>query len=160
MKETIVFPGTFDPITNGHRNLIQRVSHLFEHVIVAVAENPRKNPFFSLSDRVKMATELLQPLENVEVCGFKELLVDFLRAQKVRLIIRGLRVVSDFEYEFQLAFMNRHLEPDIETFFLTPDPHYAFISSRLVREVAALGGDVSTFVDAKIAHCLKEKFKK
>ena len=107
-----------------------------------------------------MATELLKSLDNVEVCGFKELLVDFLRAKKVRLIIRGLRVVSDFEYEFQLANMNRHLDPDIETFFLTPDPHYAFISSRLVREVAALGGDVSTFVDAKIAARLTDQFKR
>lgn len=158
MKETIVFPGTFDPVTNGHSNLIQRVSHLFEHVIVAVAENPRKNPFFSLPDRVEMATELLKPLKNVEVCGFKELLVDFLRSKKLRLIIRGLRVVSDFEYEFQLANMNRHLEPEIETFFLTPDPQYAFVSSRLVREVVALGGDVSTFVDPKIASRLREKF--
>lgn len=157
MSYKVIFPGTFDPITNGHRDLIERAATLFESVIVAVAENKRKAPFFSLKDRVAMAREVLKSYKNVEVCGFNNLLMDFAKQRGAKAIIRGLRVVSDFEYEFQLANMNRRLSPEIETLFLTPSEQYSFISSSLVREIADLGGDVSSFVHETVANLLKER---
>jgi len=158
MNHTVVFPGTFDPITHGHRDLIERAGHLFSTVIVAIAENKRKSPFFSLKERVEMAQEVLAHIKNVEVRGFGILLAEFSKQCKARAIIRGLRVVSDFEYEFQLANMNRRLEPDIETIFLTPSEKYSFISSTLIREIASLNGDVSAFVHEIVANRLKQKF--
>jgi pantetheine-phosphate adenylyltransferase len=153
----VIFPGTFDPITNGHQDLIGRAAHMFHSVIVAIADNKRKAPLFSIEERVDMAKIVLQPFTNVTVCGFNNLLVDFARAQGVYVVVRGLRVVTDFEYEFQLANMNRHLDPDLETIFLTPAEKYSFISSTLVREIATLGGDVALFVHEQVAQCLKQK---
>lgn len=158
MNYSVVFPGTFDPITNGHYDLIERASNMFDNVIVAIAENKRKSPFFPLSERVDMAKIVLEPLKNVEVKGFNILLADFARKNGVRAILRGLRVVSDFEYEFQLANMNKRLDPNIETLFLTPSEKYSFISSTLVREIASLEGDVSSFVHKAVAKKLKERY--
>lgn len=159
MAYAVVFPGTFDPITNGHRDLIERASRMFDKVIVAIAENKRKAPFFTLSERVLMTKTVLTHLPNIEVCGFSNLLVEFARDVQAQAVIRGLRVVSDFEYEFQLANMNRRLEPDIETLFLTPSEKYSFISSSLVREIASLKGDVSPFVHESVAEKLKERYQ-
>ncbi len=159
MKTKVIFPGTFDPITNGHRDLIERAARLFDTVIVAVAENKRKTPFFTLTERVNMAKTVLSTLKNVTVFGFDILLMDFAKQQNATAIIRGLRVVSDFEYEFQLANMNRRLNTEIETLFLTPAEQYSYISSSLVREIAALNGDVSSFVHKTVAKALKLRFK-
>ena len=156
MKTTAIYPGTFDPITNGHIDLVIRASKLFEHVIVAVAINPTKTPAFSLAIRVDLAKQTLADLPNVEVCGFEGLLVDIAREKQAQVIIRGLRAVSDFEHEFQLAGMNRHMEPNVETMFLTPAEQFSYISSSVVREVAALGGDVSAFVAPCVAKALAE----
>ncbi|MBT3506079.1 MAG: pantetheine-phosphate adenylyltransferase [Piscirickettsiaceae bacterium] len=156
MKTTVIYPGTFDPITNGHIDLVNRASKLFEHVIVAVAINPTKTPAFTLEKRVDLAKQTLAGLPNVEVCGFEGLLVDIAREKKAQVIIRGLRAVSDFEHEFQLAGMNRHMEPNVETMFLTPAEQFSYISSSLVREVAALGGDVSAFVAPCVVEALAE----
>lgn len=158
MKYTVIFPGTFDPVTNGHYDLIERASKMFDKVIVAIAENKRKSPFFPLSDRVEMAKIVLESLKNVEVKGFNTLLANFARKNDAKAIIRGLRVVSDFEYEFQLANMNKRLDPDIETLFLTPSEKYSFISSTLVREIASLEGDVGSFVHETVAKKLKERY--
>jgi|TARA_B110000881_G_C18488469_1_gene470450 pantetheine-phosphate adenylyltransferase len=157
MKTIAVYPGTFDPITNGHIDLVMRASRLFEHVIVAVAINPSKKPAFRLEERVNLAMQTLQDLSNVEVCSFQGLLVDVAREKKAQVIIRGLRAVSDFEHEFQLAGMNRHMEPNVETMFLTPAEQFSYISSSLVREVASLGGDVSAFVPSCVAVALNNK---
>tara|TARA_B110000285_G_C15060670_1_gene582199 strand:+ start:242 stop:721 length:480 start_codon:yes stop_codon:yes gene_type:complete len=157
MKTIAVYPGTFDPITNGHIDLVMRASRLFEHVIVAVAINPSKKPAFALEERVNLAMQTLQDLPNVEVCSFQGLLVDVAREKKAQVIIRGLRAVSDFEHEFQLAGMNRHMEPNVETMFLTPAEQFSYISSSLVREVASLGGDVSAFVPPCVAVALNNK---
>lgn len=157
MNITAIYPGTFDPITNGHIDLVHRASKLFEHVIVAVAINPTKTPAFNLSERVALAKETLADLPNVEVCGFEGLLVDIAREKQAQVIIRGLRAVSDFEHEFQLAGMNRHMEPNVETMFLTPAEQFSYISSSLVREVAALGGDVSAFVAPCVAQALANR---
>ena len=157
MKTIAVYPGTFDPITNGHIDLVMRASRLFEHVIVAVAINPSKKPAFILDERVNLAMQTLQDLPNVEVCSFQGLLVDVAREKKAQVIIRGLRAVSDFEHEFQLAGMNRHMEPNVETMFLTPAEQFSYISSSLVREVASLGGDVSAFVPPCVAVALNNK---
>jgi len=157
VKTTAIYPGTFDPITNGHIDLVIRASKLFEHVIVAVAINPTKTPAFSLATRVDLAKQTLADLPNVEVCGFEGLLVDIAREKQAQVIIRGLRAVSDFEHEFQLAGMNRHMEPNVETMFLTPAEQFSYISSSLVREVAALGGDVSAFVAPCVAKALAER---
>ena len=154
---TAIYPGTFDPITNGHIDLVHRASKLFEHVIVAVAINPTKTPAFNLSERVALAKETLADLPNVEVCGFDGLLVDIAREKQAQVIIRCLRAVSDFEHEFQLAGMNRHMEPNVETMFLTPAEQFSYISSSLVREVAALGGDVSAFVAPCVAQALANR---
>ena len=146
MPVIAVYPGTFDPVTNGHSDLVQRASRLFDQVIVAIAANPAKTPLFSLDSRVAMATEVFTGIENVEVCGFSDLLVDFARQCNAGVILRGLRAVSDFEFEMQLASMNRRLDSSIETVFMTPAEETSFISASLVKEVALHGGDVSQFV--------------
>mgnify|MGYP000515237162 CR=1 FL=1 len=157
MTITAIYPGTFDPITKGHIDLVNRASKLFERVIVAVAINPSKEPTFSLQERVDLAKQTLSELSNVEVCGFKGLLVDVAKEKEAAVILRGLRAVSDFEHEFQLAGMNRKMEPEIETMFLTPAEQFTYISSSLVREIAVLGGDVSDFVAPCVADALKAK---
>jgi len=141
-----VYPGTFDPITNGHSDLVQRASSLFDRVIVAIAANPGKTPLFDLESRVGMAKRVLAGIENVEVCGFSDLLVEFARLSNANVILRGLRAVSDFEFEMQLASMNRRLDNTIETVFMTPSEETSFISASLVKEIALHGGDVSEFV--------------
>jgi pantetheine-phosphate adenylyltransferase len=151
-----VYPGTFDPITNGHSDLVGRAARLFDRVVVAVAENPGKKPAFEAGRRVELARAVLSEVPNVEVCSFNSLLVDFVKRSRAQVILRGLRAVSDFEYEFQLAGMNRRLAPDLETLFLTPAEQYAYISSSLVREVASLGGDVSKFVHPAVRAALAE----
>lgn len=154
MSVVAVYPGTFDPITNGHSDLVQRAAGLFEHVIVAIAANPSKTPLFDLAQRVAMAEHVLSRFENVEVCGFSDLLVDFVKAKNAKVILRGLRAVSDFEYEMQLASMNRHLETSLETVFMTPSEETSFISASLVKEIALHGGDVSKFVHKSIVDAL------
>ncbi|MES9860249.1 MAG: pantetheine-phosphate adenylyltransferase [Candidatus Thiodiazotropha sp. LLP2] len=153
-----VYPGTFDPITNGHSDLVRRASELFDHVILAVAKNPGKNPAFGLEQRLTLAKTVLGGIDNVEICAFDTLLVDFVHECQANVILRGLRAVSDFEYEFQLAGMNRRLAPDIETLFLTPAEQFAFISSGLVREIAALGGVVSEFVHPDVQNALSQRY--
>jgi len=150
MTVIAVYPGTFDPITNGHADLIKRASKLFDKVIVAIAKNPSKEPFFSLEERVSLATHVAMKYPNVEITGFDSLLVHFVKDSSAQVILRGLRALSDFEYEFQLAGMNRRLDPEIETVFMTPSEKYAYISSSLVKEISVLGGNVSEFVDAKV----------
>jgi len=157
MPVIAVYPGTFDPITNGHSDLIHRASKLFDKVIVAVAESPSKKPAFSVDERVAMAKLVLDDIDNLTVVGFNSLLVNFVRECNAQVILRGLRAVSDFEYEFQLAGMNRKLNSQIETMFLTPAEKYAYISSSLVREIAALGGDVSEFVHSKVRAELEQR---
>ncbi len=151
-----VYPGTFDPITNGHTDLVQRAALLFDQVIVAVASTPAKTPAFTAQQRVALATEVLADFPNVEVCSFDTLLVDLAKTKNATVILRGLRAVSDFEYEFQLASMNRHLAPNVETLFLTPAEEYAYVSSSLVREIAGLGGDITAFVHDKVLLALRE----
>ena len=150
-----IYPGTFDPITRGHEDLVLRAARLFDNVVLAIADSPSKRPFFTLDERVKMAKESLAGHPNVEVVGFSGLLMDFLRDQNARIILRGLRAVSDFEYEFQMAGMNRKLYPDVETIFLTPGEQYMFVSATMVREIATLGGDVSHFVNPVIRPYLR-----
>ena len=150
-----IYPGTFDPITRGHEDLVLRAARLFDNVVLAIADSPSKRPFFTLDERVKMAKESLAGHPNVEVAGFSGLLMDFLRDQNARIILRGLRAVSDFEYEFQMAGMNRKLYPDVETIFLTPGEQYMFVSATMVREIATLGGDVSHFVNPVILPYLR-----
>ncbi|WJW75750.1 pantetheine-phosphate adenylyltransferase [Thiohalobacter sp. IOR34] len=157
MNVIAVYPGTFDPVTNGHSDLVQRAARLFDGVILAVAASPAKAPAFPLEQRVALAREVLAGCDNVEVCSFDGLLVDFVRSRSAQVILRGLRAVSDFEYEFQLASMNRQLAPDIETLFLTPAEQYAYVSSSLVREIAALGGDVSPFVHPRVMAALRAR---
>ena len=155
-----VYPGTFDPLTRGHEDLVRRASTLFDAVILAVADSRSKKPFFTLEERLDMARQVLADLRNVEVMGFHGLLIDFAREHDVRVVVRGLRAVSDFEYEFQLAGMNRNLSPDMETVFLTPSEQHMFISATLVREIAMFGGDISKFVHpivrAKLAARVKQ----
>ena len=154
MHNLVIYPGTFDPITNGHTDLIERAARLFDRVIVAVAESTPKKPTLSFDLRVELSKRVLSHLHNVEVCGFNSLLIDFAAQKEAHIILRGLRAVSDFEYEFQLANMNRKLCPQIESVFLTPAEQYSYISSTLVREIATLGGDVSQFVDVAVAEAL------
>lgn len=156
---TVIYPGTFDPITNGHTNLVERATRVFDKIIVAVAASPRKRPLFPLEQRVELAKEVLSHLDNIEVVGFESLLAEFVREHKGTVILRGLRAVSDFEYEFQLADMNRRLVPEAESIFLTPDNHLSYISSTLIREIAILGGNVDEFVHPLVASALKEHFK-
>lgn len=157
MLITAVYPGSFDPITNAHTDLARRAARLFDHVIVAIATNPSKTPLFPFEERVELARQVLDGLDNVSVKGIDGLLVGFARAQKARVILRGLRAVSDFEFEFQLAAMNRNLAPELESMFLTPAEQYAFISSSLVREVASLGGNIKAFVAPEVATALQRR---
>ena len=154
-----VYPGTFDPMTRGHEDLVRRASKLFDHVVVGVADSRSKKPFFSMDERVTIPKEVLGHYPNVQVCGFTGLLKDFVREHDAKIIIRGLRAVSDFEYEFQMAGMNRYLLPDVETIFLTPSDQYQFISGTIVREIAQLGGDVSKFVFPSVEKWLQERLK-
>lgn len=156
--KTVVYPGTFDPITNGHIDLIERACRLFDRVILAVAASTKKNPLFPIEERVALAKGVISHLDNVEVCGFDVLLADFVRQHKAQAVLRGLRAVSDFEYEFQLANMNRALAAEMESIFLTPAEHLSYISSSLVREIASLGGDVSKFVPKQVQEALSNKF--
>jgi pantetheine-phosphate adenylyltransferase len=159
MTKKAIYPGTFDPITLGHEDIVRRAAGLFEEVILAVADNPAKQPFFTLDERVQLATAVLADCPNIKVVGFSGLLMQFAREQNTRIVIRGLRAVSDFEYEFQLAGMNRRLFPEVETLFLTPAEQYMFVSASLVREVARLHGDVTQFVQPMIAERLREKLR-
>jgi pantetheine-phosphate adenylyltransferase len=154
----VVYPGTFDPITNGHIDLIGRAARLFDQVVVAVAADTHKTPTFDIEERLALARETVAHLTNVQVTAFSGLLVSFAEAAGIDVIMRGLRAVSDFEFEFQLASMNRRMSPHIETLFLTPAEQYAFISSSLVREVSRLGGDVSAFVPPQVRAALRERF--
>ncbi len=162
MSVIAIYPGTFDPITNGHIDLVERGSKLFTKLIVSVAAfpSPSKKPAFSVQERLDMASEVLGHVPNVEVRAFDTLLASFVKSQGASVILRGLRAVSDFEYEFQLASMNRQLVPDVETIFLTPAEQYSYISSSLVKEVAALGGDVTKFVTPAIAKALDQRLRK
>jgi len=157
MKNRVIYPGTFDPITNGHSDLVERAAKLFDEVVVAIALSPKKKPLFTLEERINQAQTVLGHLQNVSICGFESLLIDFAKEQGCNVILRGLRAVSDFEYEFQLGSMNRHLDPQIETVFLTPAETYSYISSTLVREIASLSGDISPFVHGHVAKALKNK---
>jgi len=154
-----VYPGTFDPLTRGHEDLVRRASTLFDSLVLAIADSKAKSPFFTVEERIAMAKEVLGDVKNVKVMGFSGLLTEFVREQKARVVLRGLRAVSDFEYEFQLAGMNRNLYPEMETIFLTPSEQHMFISATLVREIALLGGDVSQFVHPAVAKRLKQKVK-
>ena len=152
-----VYPGTFDPLTRGHEDLVRRASTIFDTIVLAIAESRPKRTFFSLQERIDMAREVLPDVNNLEVVGFSGLLIDFVRKHGARVVLRGLRAVSDFEYEFQLAGMNRNLYPEMETMFLTPSEQHMFISATLVREIASLGGDVSKFVHPHVQKRLKAK---
>lgn len=156
---TAVYPGTFDPITNGHTDLIDRAARQFDRVVVAIHRSAPKQPAFSWDERISLACQVLGGHANVVVEGFDCLLVDFVRSQSAQVILRGLRAVSDFEYEFQLASMNRQLAPDIETLFMTPAEHYAYVSSSLVREIAGLGGDVRSFVHKEVVAALAQRLQ-
>ncbi len=152
----VVYPGTFDPITHGHTDLVERAAKLFDKVVVAIAASPSKQPLLPLETRAELAREVLQHQDKVEVIGFSGLLTDFMKENKACAVLRGLRAVSDFEYEFQLANMNRAIYPEFEALFLTPAEKYSFVSSTLIREVAALNGDVSKFVHPAVAEALKK----
>lgn len=156
-KRMAIYAGTFDPLTLGHEDIVRRAANLFDHVIVAIAASLPKRPFFALDERTEMASEVLARFPNVEVCSFEGLLMDFLHARGAKVILRGLRAASDFEFEFQMAGMNRNLYPEVETVFLTPNEKYMFISATMVREVASFGGDVSKFVHPSISDRLKRK---
>ncbi|HEV8077729.1 MAG TPA: pantetheine-phosphate adenylyltransferase [Marinobacter sp.] len=155
----VIYPGTFDPITNGHTNLIERAGRLFDEVVVAVAYNSKKKPLLDLEERCELVRQATAHVPNVTVMGFSNLLAEFVRSQNAMVILRGLRAVSDFEYEFQLADMNRRLAPELESVFLTPTNHLSYISSTLIREIASLGGDISEFVDPAVQVALKNKFR-
>lgn len=151
----VVYPGTFDPFTRGHEDLVRRAANVFDRVVVGVADSRSKQPFFDVADRVAMAREVLEPVPNVEVKSFSSLLMNFVREQGASVVLRGLRAVSDFEYEFQMSGMNRHLYPDVETLFLTPSEQYTFISATIVREIAKFGGDVSHFVHPSVGERIR-----
>lgn len=157
MSVGAMYPGTFDPVTNGHLNLVRRAARLFDHVVVAVAASPNKTPMFSLEERIGMARAALADAGNISVDGYNGLTVDYVRQHGLRVIIRGLRAVSDFEFEFQLATMNRHLQPEVESVFLTPAEEYTFVSSTFVREIGILGGDIRPFVPEIVAEALARK---
>ncbi len=156
--KTVIYPGTFDPITNGHIDLVERAAWLFDRVVLAIAYSEKKSPLFSLEERIALCERSLTHLENIEVCGFSNLLTDFAQSKGARCVLRGLRAVADFEYEFQLANMNRAMYPEFESVFLTPSEHLSYISSSLVREIASLDGDISPFVPAHVAAALQGKF--
>lgn len=158
-KRRAVYPGTFDPITNGHQDLVRRAAGIFDRVIIAIAANPNKAPLFSLDQRVQLAREVLSDLPNVEVCGYSGLTVEFARERECGVVVRGLRAISDFEFEFQLANMSRHLDRDVDYVFLTPQEQFTFISSSLVREIALLGGRVSEFVHPVVEAALLARRK-
>lgn len=153
-----IYPGTFDPITRGHEDLVRRASNLFDKLILAIAESPSKRPLFELTERVDLAREILGDIKNVEIVGFNTLLMDFVHDRGAKVILRGLRAVSDFEYEFQMAGMNRSVYPEVETLFLTPGEQHMFISATMVREIARLGGDVSKFVQPCVEKRLRANF--
>ncbi len=157
MYRSAIYPGTFDPITNGHKDLVRRAAGIFEQVLVAVASNPGKTPMFTLDERVDLARRVLSDIPNVEVMGYGGLTVDLMRQREIKVVVRGLRAVSDFEFEFQLANMQRHLLHEIETVFLTPQEQFTFISSTLIREIATYGGDASEFVHPVVAAELRKK---
>ena len=157
MHRRAIYPGTFDPITNGHTDLVRRAAGIFDQVLVAVANNPRKAPMFTLEERIDLSRRVLADIPNVEVTGYDGLTVDFMRERDIRIVVRGLRAVSDFEFEFQLANMQRHLLPEMETVFLTPQEQFTFISSTMIREIAVFGGSVSEFVDPVVAAALRAK---
>ena len=159
MERRVLYPGSFDPITNGHVDIIERCLEVFDGITIAVLGNPKKDPLFTTKERVDMICELFRRRANVKVTSFRGLLVDFARREKIRVVVRGLRAISDFEYELQMALMNRNLAPDIETFFMMPNVKYSFLSSNLVREVAILGGAVDDFVPAPVAQKLGEKLQ-
>jgi pantetheine-phosphate adenylyltransferase len=159
MKTRAVYPGTFDPFTRGHEDIVRRAAGIFEHVVVAIAANPNKAPTFDIEQRVILARGVLADLKNIEVVGYSGLTVEFARQNKLSVVVRGLRAVSDFEFEFQLANMGRHLEPDIETMFMVPKEQFTFISSTLVREIAVLGGDISHFVHPLVEAAFKRRLK-
>jgi len=159
MKRSAVYPGTFDPITNGHQDLVRRAASVFERVIVAIASNPNKTPMFTLEKRVELARQVLGDIPGVEVMGYSGLTVDLARKLNVQVVVRGLRAVSDFEFEFQLANMSRHLGRDVDYVFMTPQEQFTFISSTLVREIALYGGDVSEFVHPAVAEALAARKK-
>jgi pantetheine-phosphate adenylyltransferase len=159
MKNKVVYPGTFDPITFGHIDLVGRAARMFDQVIVAIASNANKKPFFSIEERIDLAKQALSAHKNVQVLGFESLLMSFMREHNATMILRGLRVVSDFDYEFQLAGMNRMIDPSIESLFLMPAENYTYISSSFVREIASLNGDVSPFVPEMVAKALIKKCK-
>ena len=156
-KRMAIYAGTFDPLTRGHEDLVRRAAGLFDHVTVAIAASVSKRPFFTLAERVDMATEVLAPFPNVEICGFDGLLMDFVHARGAKIVVRGLRALADFEFEFQMAGMNRNLYPEVETIFLTPSEQYLFISATMVREIAVFGADVSKFVHPVICAHLEQK---
>lgn len=156
---TVVYPGTFNPITNGHSDLVHRAARIFDQVIVAIGSNLQKQTDIPLELRVDLARQVLADIPNVEVCSFSGLLTDYVKSRNARLILRGLRTVADFDYEFQLVGMNRVLEPEIETIFLAPSEAYSYISSTLVREIAAYGGDISKFVDPRVAEVVLQKYR-
>ncbi len=157
---TVIYPGTFDPVTNGHVDLAERAARLFNRVVVAIAYSEKKTPLFNLEERIELCEQSLGHLNNIEVVGFSNLLIDFARSQGSHCVLRGLRAVADFEYEFQLANMNRAMYPEFESVFLTPSEHLSYISSTLVREIAAMGGNISPFVPASVSEALEEKFAK
>ncbi|GAB4062324.1 pantetheine-phosphate adenylyltransferase [Uliginosibacterium sediminicola] len=158
-RNLAVYPGTFDPLTRGHEDLVRRAANMFDRVIVGVAQSAGKRPLFSLEERVELATEVLAPLPNVSVVGFSGLLMDFIRSHGAHIIVRGLRAVSDFEYEFQMAGMNRKLYPDVETVFLTPGEEFMFVSATMVREIGLLGGDVTSFVQPCVVERIERKLR-
>ena len=155
-----MYPGTFDPITNGHIDLIRRASGMFDEVVVAIADNQKKKPLFNLEERVSMAQDILKELKNVRIVGYSNLTIHFAKEENLNVIIRGIRAVSDYEFEFQLASMNRQLNENIETLFMTPADEYSYLSSSMVREIAAYHGDVSQFVHPLVSAAIKQRFAK
>ena len=155
---TIIYPGTFDPITNGHVDLVERAAKLFDKVVLAIAYSEKKQPMFELEQRITLCQQALTHLDNIEVCGFNNLLVDFAHSKGSHIVLRGLRTMSDFEYEFQLANMNRAMQAHFETVFLTPSEHLSYISSSLVREIASMGGDIKQFVPPEVCQALSQRF--